>query len=114
MRHLTPVGSETLSRAAQAVRRAVPHRRFAAQADANFLAAAAAAELRVAGALDTKLEFNRAALRGAELMAALSERAWQGRFTRLEELEAALSEVAKLKPPRFFWLVPKPPGPPTP
>jgi hypothetical protein len=114
MRHLTTLGSETLSRAAQAVRRAVPHRRFAAQADANFLAAAAAAEVRVAGALDTKLEFNRAALRGAELMADLSERAWQGRLARLDGLEAALSEVAKLKPPLFFWLVPKPPSPSTP
>jgi len=113
-RQLTAMGGETLARAAQAVRRAVPHRQFAAQADADNLAAAAAAEIKVAGSLDSKLEFNRAALRGAELMATLSERAWQGRFARLEGLEKALADVAKLKPPRFFWLVPKPPSAETP
>ena len=110
MRQLTAIGGECLGRAARAVRGAVPRRQFAAQADADNLAAATAAEIKVAAALDTKLEFNRAALRGAELMATLSERAWQGRLTRLEGLEAALSEVAKLKPPRYFWLVPKPPS----
>ena len=53
-------------------------------------------------------------LRGAELMAKLSDRAWQGRLSRLEGLETALADVAKLKPPRFFWLVPKPPSAETP
>ena len=114
MRQLTAMGGETLGRAAQAVRRAVPHRRLAAQADADNLAAAAAAEIKVATALDKKLEFNRAALRGAELMATLSERTWQGRRARLKTLEAALSEVAKLKSPRYFWVVPKPPSAETP
>jgi ATP-dependent helicase HepA len=110
MRQLMALGSESLGRTAQAVRRAVPYRRFASKADADNLAAAAAAEIKAVGALDTKLEFNRAALRGAELMAALCERAWQGRLARLDGLEAALSMVAKLKPPRFFWLIPKAPS----
>jgi len=114
LRQLTAMGGEALGRTVQAVRRAVPHRRFAAQADADNLAAAAAAEIKVAGALDTKLEFNRAALRGAELMAALSERAWLRRLARIEGLEIALAEVAQLKPPRFFWLVPKAPSSETP
>jgi hypothetical protein len=114
MRQLTAMGGELLSRAALSVRRAVPHRRFAAQADAGNLAAAAAAEVKVAGTLDTKLEFNRAALRGAELMATLSERAWQGRLARLEGLEKALADVAKLKPPKLFWLLPRAPSEETP
>jgi hypothetical protein len=110
MRQLNAMGNETLRRAIQAVRSAVPHRRFAAQADAHYLAAAAAAEIKVAAALDTALEFNRAALRGIELMATLSEQAWQMRLARLEGLDTSLAKVAKLKPPRFFWLVPKPPS----
>lgn len=111
MRHLTVMGGECLGRAQLAIRRAVPARLFAAQADADNLIAAARAEIKVATALDSKLEFNRATVRGAELMLALSEQAWQARLARLEGLEAALGEVAKLKPPRFFWLIPKAPSP---
>lgn len=114
MRHLTVMGGECLGRAQLAIRRAVPARLFAAQADADNLIAAARAELKAATALDSKLEFNRATVRGAELMLALSEQAWQARRTRLEGLEAALGEVAKLKPPRFFWLIPKAPSPDVP
>lgn len=114
MRQLTASGGESLGRAAQAIRRAVPPRLFAAQADADNLAAAAEAEIKVAAALDSRLEFNRAAVRGAELMLALSERASQARLARLEGIEAALAEVAKLKPPKLFWLVPKAPSADTP
>ena len=114
MRHLTVMGGECLGRAQLAVRRTVPARLFAAQADADNLIAAARAELKVATALDSKLEFNRATVRGAELMLALSEKAWLARLARIEGLEVALGEVAKLKPPRFFWLIPKAPSAETP
>lgn len=110
VRQLTKVGGEYLARAQLAIRRAVPARLFAAQADAESLFAAARAELKVASALDSKLEFNRATIRGAELMLRLSEEAWQARFARLEALEAALGQVAKLKPPQLFWLIPKAPS----
>ncbi|MEQ7155099.1 helicase-related protein [Brevundimonas aurifodinae] len=110
MRQLTAIGGESLGRAQQAARRAVPARLFAAQADADNLATAAQAEANVAAALDAKLEFNRAVVRGADLMLALSDRAWQARLARLEGLEAALAEVAKLKPPKLFWVVPKAPS----
>ena len=112
--HLKGMGGEYLGRSQLAVRRAVPARLFAAQADADNLIAAARAEIKVAKALDSKLEFNRAIVRGAELMLALSEQAGQARFSRLEGLEVALADVAKLKPPRFFWLVPKAPSAETP
>ncbi|WP_340316162.1 helicase-related protein [Rhizorhabdus argentea] len=114
MRRLTAIGGECLGRAQHAIRREVPARLFAAQADADNLTAAARAEIKVAAALDSKLEFNRAAVRGAELMLTLSEQAWQARLARLEGLESTLGEVAKLKPPRFFWLVPKAPSAETP
>lgn len=87
---------------------------FGAQADSDNLIAAARAEIKVAMALDSRLVFNRAAVRGAELMLALSEHAWQARLARLEGLEAALGDVAKLKPPRLFWLIPKAPSAETP
>ncbi|MBA4040318.1 MAG: hypothetical protein K2Y20_15870 [Sphingomonas sp.] len=114
MRHLTVMGGECLSRAQLAVRRTAPARLFAAQADADNLIAAARAEIKAATALDSKLEFNRATVRGAELMLALSEKAWLARLARIEGLEVALGEVAKLKPPRFFWLIPKAPSAETP
>lgn len=113
-RQLTAIGGECLARAQHAIRRAVPSRLFAAQADADNLTAAARAEIKVTAALDSKLEFNRAAVRGADLMLTLSEQAWQLRLTRLEGLESALGEIAKLKPPRFFWLLPKAPSEETP
>jgi hypothetical protein len=113
-RHLTAMGGEYLGRAQLAVRRAVAARLFAAQADADNLIEAARAEIKVATALDSKLEFNRAIVRGAELMLEISERAWQARLSRLEGLESALGKVAELKPPRFFWLVPKAPSAETP
>lgn len=106
-RQLTAIASERLGRTAQAIRRGVQLRRFTAQADADNLSAAAAAEIKAATTLDTNLEFNRATLRGAELMATLSERAWQGRLARLDGLEASITKIAKLKPARFFWLIPK-------
>lgn len=113
-RQLKIKGGECVVRAQLAVHSALPARLFAAQADADNLITAAQSEIKAAAALDTKLEFNRAIVRGAELMLALSEQAWQARLARLEGIEVALGEVAKLKSPRFFWLVPKAPSAETP
>jgi hypothetical protein len=104
---LTVLGRASLSQSARAVRQAVEQRLFAAMADSDHLVTAAGAELKAAAALDAKLEFNRAAVRGAELMLTLAEDAWQVRAARLKGIEAALAGVAKLKPPKFFWVVPK-------
>jgi hypothetical protein len=107
---LRKLGEKSLGQSKQAVRQAVARRLFAARADADNFAEAARAEIKAAAALDTKLEFNRAAVRGAELMLSLAERAWQARAVRLEGVEAALANVAKLKTPKLFWVVPKAPS----
>jgi ATP-dependent helicase HepA len=107
MGQLAEIVAKSLRSTKQALLDAVPRRRFAAEADAANLAAAAEAELKVATALDSKFEFNRAAVRGAELMLALSELAWLARLARLGEIRTTLSKNVKLKPPKFFWLVPK-------
>ncbi|MGO8546125.1 helicase-related protein [Rhizobium ruizarguesonis] len=104
---LAKQGNDTLGQAALAIRRAVEKRIFAAKADADNLADAARAEIKAAGALDSKLEFNRAAVRGAELTLMLAERAWQARVIRLQGIEGAMRTVAKLKPTKLFWVMPK-------
>jgi hypothetical protein len=107
---LTVLGRASLRQSTRAVRQAVEQRLFAAMADADNLADAARAELKAAAGLDAKLEFNRAAVRGAELMLTLTEGAWQKRAARLEGIRAALAGVAKLKTPKLFWVVPKAPS----
>ncbi|MEX2616001.1 MAG: hypothetical protein WD767_07895, partial [Alphaproteobacteria bacterium] len=114
MRQLTKLGNECLGQAMLAVRRAIESRLFAAKADADNLTEAALAEIKAAATLDTKLEFNRAAVRGANLMLALTECAWQARAGRLQGIEQSLGAAAKLKAPKFFWLVPRAPVTETP
>ncbi len=109
IRQLTRVGGEILGRSALAIHQAVESRIFATRADAENIADAARAEIKAAAGLDSKLEFNRAAVRGADLMLMLAERAWQTRLARLEGVEAALATIATLKPPKLFWVVPKAP-----
>jgi ATP-dependent helicase HepA len=109
MHQLAKLGNECLGQSTLAIRRAVENRMFAAQADADNLAEAARAEIKAVAALDTKLEFNRAAVRGADLMLTLAECAWEARVLRLQGIEQALSAVAKLKTPKLFWLVPTAP-----
>lgn len=114
MRQLTKLGGESVGQSTLAIRRAVGNRLFAAQAEAENLAEAASAEIKAAAALDTKLEFNRAAVRGANLMLTLGESVWQARVVRLQGIEQSLSVAAKLKTPKFFWLVPRAPTAETP
>jgi hypothetical protein len=109
MHQLTKQGNECLGQATLAIRRAVENRLFAARADADNLTDAARAEIRAASALDTKLEFNRAAVRGADLMLTLAECVWEARVVRLKGIEQSLRAAATLKTPKFFWLVPRPP-----
>jgi ATP-dependent helicase HepA len=103
---LKKLGGDRLNHAMVAVRNEVESRLFAAQADADNLAYAARAEINAAAALDSKLEFNRAAQRGAALALTLAEAAWVGRAARLKGLETAMRNVARLTAPRLFWLVP--------
>ena len=107
MRQLTTLGSESLSQSTLAVWRAIEKRLFVAQADGDNLVAAARAEIDAAAILDTKLEFNRAAVRGAELMLTLTERTLEARVGRLQGVENALGLVAKLRTPKLFWLKPR-------
>jgi hypothetical protein len=107
MRQITKLGGQSLGQSTLAIRRSIEGRLFAARADADNLADAARAEIKAAAALDTKLEFNRAAVRGAELMLTLAERAWEARAARLQGIEKAFSALAKLKTPILFWIVPK-------
>jgi|HubBroStandDraft_1064217.scaffolds.fasta_scaffold00060_40 ATP-dependent helicase HepA len=109
MHQLTKLGSESLAQSTLAIRRAVGNRLFALQADADNLAQAARAEIKAAAALDIKLEFNRAAVRGADLMLALAECTRAARVARLQGIEQALSAVAKLKTPKLFWVMPRVP-----
>jgi hypothetical protein len=109
IRQLTKLGNEILGQSTQAIRHSVKGRLFAAKADADNLADAARAELKAAQALDSRLEFNRAALRGAELMLTLAERVWEARSARLNGIENALGAFARLKTPKLFWIVPKAP-----
>jgi hypothetical protein len=104
---LNKIASDLLRRAIGTVRGAVEGRLFAAQADAEFLAKAARAELAAAQALDSKLEFNRAAQRGAALAVELTGALWAGRATRLEGLAEAMKTGARLTQRRMFWVVPR-------
>lgn len=106
-RELNRVGGEYFARALAAVRQSVGARLFAAQADADNLADAARAEIKAAELLEAPTEIKRAAKRGADLMLQLTEAAWDARIARLEGIEAALAEVATLKPPKMFWVIPK-------
>lgn len=114
MQQLTKLGNESLGLATLAVRRTVESRLFAAKADADNLADAARAEIKVAATLDASLEFNRAAVRGADLMLTLAECAWEARAVRLQGIEQSLRAAAKLKTPKFFWLLPRAPVTETP
>ncbi len=93
-----------------AVRAEVESRLFIAKADADNLAEAARAEMAVAQMLDPKLEFNRAAQRGAVLALELAEANRVGRSARLEGLEEAMRMGAKLINRRMFWIVPRAPS----
>lgn len=106
-RELTRIGSEHFGRALGTVQKSVGARMFAAQADADNLIDAARAEIKAAELLEVPAEIKRAARRGADLMLELTEAAWAARKARLVELEAALGEVATLKPPKMFWVIPK-------
>jgi cell division septum initiation protein DivIVA len=109
MRQLAKLGNENLGQFTLAIRRALENRLFAAQADADNLAEAARAEIKAAAALDNTLEFNRAAVRGADLMLMLAERAREARVARLQGIEQAMSAVARLKTPKLFWVLPRAP-----
>ncbi len=104
---LRKLGGDCLNQAMVAVRNAVESRLFAAQADADNLADATRADVNAAAALDPKLEFNRAAQRGAALALALAEAAWAGRAARLRGLEEAMRTGVQITTPRMFWLVPR-------
>ncbi len=99
--------TESLTHAISAVRNAFENRSFIARADAENLADAARAEIRAAAALDSKLEFNRAAQRGADLALALVDTAGNARFDRLQSVETALGPVAEIKNSKIFWVVPR-------
>jgi ATP-dependent helicase HepA len=109
MRQLAKLGNENLGQFTLAIRRALENRLFAARADADNLAEAARAEIKAAAALDNTLEFNRAAVRGADLMLMLAERAREARVARLQGIEQAMSAVARLKTPKLFWVLPRAP-----
>jgi hypothetical protein len=104
---LRKLGGDCLTQAMGAVRNAVESRLFAAQADADNLAAAARAEINAAAALDSKFEFNRAVQRGAALALTLAEAAWAGRASRLKGLEEAMRTGGRFTTPRMFWVVPR-------
>lgn len=104
---LRKTGGDCLTQAMGAIRNAVEARLFTAQVDAENLAAAARAEINAAAALDSKLEFNRAAQRGAALALSLAEAAWAGRASRLKGLEEAMRISGQFTTPRMFWVMPR-------
>jgi len=104
---LRKLAGDRLTQAMGAVRNAVEGRLFAAQADADNLAAAARAEINAAAALDSKFEFNRATQRGAALALTLAEAAWTRRASRLKGLEDAMRTTGQFTTPRIFWVVPR-------
>lgn len=106
-RELNRIGRKYFGRAVAAVRHSVGARLFAARADADNLADAARAEVKLAEMLEAPAEIKRAARRGADLMLELTEAAWNARVKRLEGVEAALARVATLKSPKMFWVIPK-------
>ncbi|TPK87370.1 DEAD/DEAH box helicase [Mesorhizobium sp. B2-4-17] len=100
-------GEEKLAQARIAIRNAGERRCFTAEADATNFADAARSEIKVAAALDSKLEFNRAAQRGAALMLNLAETTWAARAARLRGVEGALGTVVALRRAKMFWVVPR-------
>jgi superfamily II DNA or RNA helicase len=109
IKQIGKLGREMLGQATLNVRRAVENRLFSAKADAENYAQAAQAEIKAAMARDNKFEFNRAAVRGAELALTLALHASEARVDRLKAIEKALETTVKLKPPKLFWLIPRPP-----
>lgn len=107
MRELTRVGAEGFALSLAAIRRSVGARLFAAKADADNLADAARAEVKATELLEVPGEIKRAARRGADLMLALTEAAWDARVARLKGLQTTLAMLATLKPPKMFWVIPK-------
>ena len=104
---LRKLAGDRLIQAMGAVRNAVESRLFAAQAEADNLAAAARAEINAAAALDSKFEFNRATQRGVGLALTLAEAAWTGRASRLKGLEETMRNAGQFTAPRMFWVVPR-------
>jgi hypothetical protein len=100
-------GSEALGRALVSVNGAVEARLFAVDADALQHVQAARAELASAEALDQKLVFNQAAVRGAKLAVEISERASAARRAWLTGAAGSVSKAAVLSKRRYFWLVPR-------
>lgn len=100
-------GSEALSRALIAVNNGVDHRLFAVEAESEQQAAAARAELASAEALDQKLVFNQAAVRGAALVLSFAERASTARKAWLSAAADTVSKGAALSKRRYFWVVPR-------
>jgi ATP-dependent helicase HepA len=104
---LKQLGLDRLNQTLAAVRGALDNRLFAVQADAENLAAAARAEIAAAAMLDSKLEFNRAAQRGAALMFELTESAGAIRLARLQGLTDAIKGSAQISGAKIFWVVPQ-------
>ncbi len=104
------LGGDCLAQAMTAVRNEVEKRLFAAQADADNLAAAARAELAAAQAQDTIPEIKRAAERGAALALALADSVWAERVRRLDGLEEAMRAEGQPTGVRMFWIAPRAPS----
>lgn len=100
-------GSEALGRALVSIKGALGARLFAVEADALHQVDATRAELASAEALDQKLVFNQAAVRGAKLAVEISERASAARKAWLTGAAGSISKVAALSKRRYFWLVPR-------
>ena len=107
MRELNRFGGVYFGRTLTAVRQHVGARLFASQADANNLIDAARAEIKAADLAEMPAEIKRAGKRGADLMLELTQAAWDARLARLEGVEAALGDVASLKQPKLFWVIPR-------
>ena len=106
-RELNRIGGVYFARTLTAVRQRVGARLFASQADADNLIDAARAEIKAADLAEVPAEIKRAGKRGADLMLELTQAAWDARVARLESVEAALGDVASLKQPKLFWVIPR-------
>jgi hypothetical protein len=100
--------SEALQRILVALDSAVQHRLLAVDVDIEQQTAAARAELASAEALDQKLVFNQAAVRGAMLAVQLAQAAGAARKAWLTGTKEAVRQCASLSKHRSFWIVPKP------
>lgn len=104
---LTKRGGEVLNRAILAISDAVAHRLSAIDADLEQQVAAAEAELASAEALDQKLVFNQAAVRGANLALSLVRSAGTARQEWLSGAANALNQAAILGKRHNFWVLPR-------